>query len=859
MAPLHSKTSAARPASSFFVARPKRNVPAQDYANIERPQFNPTNTPTTQATASSSSSTNDRRAESPEGESITVDIPVGHDNYPSDDEMPDVEADVPPLTDTPTPLTDIEKAIAIQKWRKDKKAHTRKKRSKNSHVYWYMDRETIPSVFYAETEGGPKIFQQFRWSCMECIRNPYKLSQKYTVLESNRRGVTSGMGDHLKKHGITKETHFARINGYGKGSDGGEYTEGDAWSGASKQRARLTARQATRRWFVKSRQPFTVVEEKSFQEMFLAHNTACSYKSRYTLRNHIYDDFWGRREKLKLEFKHDCISISFTLDMWTAPNRVPIFAIIGRWWTKDFEEREEVLEFLEVKGSHTGEALAVLVEKTLEDFELKPKLFAITGDNAGNNGTLCEALYQVLKLKFDDKVSLIGKPIMRFHGRPSWVRCLAHVVALICDDVLKDLNAGTAREAKKLLEQWEVDAKGKSYEIPFDATRSAPAKVRLLNLWILRSSPREQEWKELPKTSNRKPIYDVDTRWNSCKDMMEQFIELEPEYNHFIDNHPEIEALRLTGEEQVALHQLNYVLTPFKEHTLKVSKEMPSITESLEIYWDLDELLRQVVDGDGKFSELDTSVRDSFVKGRSKHLKYMKKLGDQAMIYSSHTLDPRHRMDLIKTMMPDKVDEVLTTIKSYLIREFPTLGVRPEAPTPSSYSIVQPDGMGIAQWKALQARRAREAEAGATTPSSELDRWLAAPPIYVDEDEFKSPDYVRRWWKAHATEWPLLAQAARVLIPTSASEVDVERLFSGCRDEFGIRRHSLKAETVRVLTLLRSAYTSEDEVDKELIKSAMELDILPFRNCILWRPDVYDRHINEPSKCTDLTSFYTLG
>ena len=55
-----------------------------------------------------------------------------------------------------------------------------------------------------------------------------------------------------------------------------------------------------------------------------------------------------------------------------------------------------------------------------------------------------------------------------------------------------------------------------------------------------------------------------------------------------------------------------------------------------------------MIDGDGKFSELDNSIPQSFEKGRTKHLKYMKKLGDQAMTYSAHTLDPRHRMDLIK-------------------------------------------------------------------------------------------------------------------------------------------------------------------------------------------------------------------
>ena len=74
--------------------------------------------------------------------------------------------------------------------------------------------------------------------------------------------------------------------------------------------------------------------------------------------------------------------------------------------------------------------------------------------------------------------------------------------------------------------------------------------------------------------------------------MIQQFIDLEPEYNHFIDNHPEIENLQLSNTEQLALHQLNCVLTPFKEHTLADSMEMPSITESLEIYWDLEEILR---------------------------------------------------------------------------------------------------------------------------------------------------------------------------------------------------------------------------------------------------------------------------
>ena len=105
----------------------------------------------------------------------------------------------------------------------------------------------------------------------------------------------------------------------------------------------------------------------------------------------------------------------------------------------------------------------------------------------------------------------------------------------------------------------------------------------------------------------------------------------------------------------------------------------------------------------------------------------------------------------------------------------------------------------------------------ALQPTSELLRWLALEPLEYTEQSSKDPDFLRKWWKEHHREWPQLARAIQDLLPCSASEVDVERLFSGCKDEIGIRRHALKAETVRVLTLLRSSYTSQDKEDNALL------------------------------------------
>ncbi|KAG4427044.1 hypothetical protein IFR05_017473, partial [Cadophora sp. M221] len=254
--------------------------------------------------------------------------------------------------------------------------------------------------------------------------------------------------------------------------------------------------------------------------MFLAHKTSCVYKSRFTLRNHIYDDFLSHKKRLKLELKLNCISISFTLDLWTAPNRVPIFAIIGHWFTKDFEEREEVLEFVEMRGSHTG-ATCRDYREVVEGARYRSKALCHHRRQRWKQRYFmpnCQSLYDAFKARFDDKHSLIGKPRMRFHGRPSWVRCSAHIIALICGDVLKDLKCDSAKEAKKYLDGLAQIHHGNAYTVPEDHACSIIQKVRFINLWALRSSPREQAFKAMPRTANRRPIYDVDARWNSMAD-----------------------------------------------------------------------------------------------------------------------------------------------------------------------------------------------------------------------------------------------------------------------------------------------------------------------------------------------------
>ncbi|CZR51456.1 uncharacterized protein PAC_01332 [Phialocephala subalpina] len=326
----------------------------------------------------------------------------------------------------------------------------------------------------------------------------------------------------------------------------------------------------------------------------------------------------------------------------------------------------------------------------------------------------------------------MGRARMRFH------------------DVLYDVKAGSAKEAKKMLDSWDAHYQRNDYVIPDDGGRSAVAKVRLLNLWTLRNTGREQDWKAMPKTKTRR-------------------------------------------------YQL----------TLKVSESMPSLARSLEMYWDLDDLLEIVITAQGKYAELDPIIRDAFKAAKAKHLKYTKLKAKNAMLFAAHILDPRCKISMITNMMPDQSDAVLGMVKKYMTTEWPSIA-----------EIKTPD---------LQPLPSAERPDGNPTPQSAPLDWGTT----LNND----PDFLRKWWKEHASQWRHLAEAARDFLPCSASEVDVERLFSGCRDEYGIRRHALKAETVRVMTLLLSTYGTEDQADKERIQKAYEFSLGTLQYYVLWHPD----------------------
>ncbi|KAN0069695.1 hypothetical protein V8E54_002022 [Elaphomyces granulatus] len=97
------------------------------------------------------------------------------------------------------------------------------------------------------------------------------------------------------------------------------------------------------RWVVTSKQPFTVVQDPDFKQIFLSLATHDRSVARC---NSLPILAW-----LTMEFEYRQQVIEFT-----------ILAIIGLWLTTEFENWQQVIEFIELQGPHSGENLAATVD-----------------------------------------------------------------------------------------------------------------------------------------------------------------------------------------------------------------------------------------------------------------------------------------------------------------------------------------------------------------------------------------------------------------------------------------------------------------------------------------------------------------
>jgi len=612
--------------------------------------------------------------------------------------------------------------------------------------------------------------------------------------------------------------------------------------------ATMTLDEAIIEWIIDTQQPFDIVDNEKWKRMWkIALSRSCPINSHQTLRRRIEKEFSNCQFRMYEELKISAETVSLSLDVWKTPNRKYILAVICHWTTEDFEDRQLVIHFGHLRGAHTGENMAKEIHEVLQNFGLEQKLLAICGDNASNNPTLCRNLHRFLKQRFVDSVDKLAIPgnekkLMFFKGNESFIRCLAHVLNLVAKSMLKVLKAGSHRDTKRIIEQMRAD-KRETFRID-ETPKSAIARLRLIVLWILASEQRVDKYMEHASVSLD---YDVDTRWNALLKMLEIAIRERSAINRMCAECKPLEPLALSETEWMFLGETFQVMLPLYEKTLLVSQTAPTIFQSTEIYWDLDDHFDEVIEMQGNWEHVDPQIQEAVRAGRKTLEDYTGKMDAETIIpYAAAVLDPRVKTYLLKAHLKEGAIDVIDHLRAHFNEISPAAAeVTPPPNFPNPTASTLPSTSFVGRSRGLQAPSNRQrmlrdiqAELYSTIAASdidEVDEWLNSAPIQESVPERMTAEqdvkWLMAWWRANQSRYPRMAKIARRYLSVPASEVGVERLFSRGRDLLGLRRYALQPATIKMLTVLKAFQSNKHwleamtDLREEVIDADIDLDI----------------------------------
>ncbi|CAE6378200.1 unnamed protein product [Rhizoctonia solani] len=309
-------------------------------------------------------------------------------------------------------------------------------------------------------------------------------------------------------------------------------------------------------WIVTGDQAFTQVENKQFQNMIFYLRPALEdhFVKANGIRNRVFNHASAIRQQTK-EYLNDMSGLlAIACDGWTSPNKIAFLAITASWITKGWSLKETLLDFVELKGAHSGENMAHAVTNTVAELGISDKILALVSDNATNNDTLIRHLSSNLQGTF---------PHSRWNGLEAHIRCLAHIIHLAVMSLLRGVKAVpastnvrdfnhndhtlTIEEAELIVSDDNLEAlKSDEHELadPLVDLRSGIEKIRKI-AQIVRSSPQRMEFfktiagrieednerhakaKGEPYTKRliKNLILDIVTRWCSTFYMLERALE----------------------------------------------------------------------------------------------------------------------------------------------------------------------------------------------------------------------------------------------------------------------------------------------------------------------------------------------
>ena len=118
--------------------------------------------------------------------------------------------------------------------------------------------------------------------------------------------------------------------------------------------------------------------------------------------------------------------IAVTTDIWTTDSFDKSFMTVTiHYLNNSWKLRGILLDFISIKGSHTGAEISNAMEICLQDMGIISKIVAITRDNASSNNRFLQIFAESL-----------SQSDIQFDSTQQSVRCFAHILNLAVQNML---------------------------------------------------------------------------------------------------------------------------------------------------------------------------------------------------------------------------------------------------------------------------------------------------------------------------------------------------------------------------------------------------------------------------------------
>jgi len=116
------------------------------------------------------------------------------------------------------------------------------------------------------------------------------------------------------------------------------------------------------------------------------------------------------------------------------------------------------------------------------------------------------------------------------------------------------------------------------------------------------------------------------------------------------------------------------ILAEFDRYTLELSNDIPQISQSLVIYYQLFDLLQEVQDREGRFQNFDHDIANAAKGAMKKYDKYYTLMDDSCdILYITMLLDPRFKKIVLENELKDGAEKIVAAMQQQLETQYPAI------------------------------------------------------------------------------------------------------------------------------------------------------------------------------------------